>query len=139
MPGACAPCARFCGSRAASLVGVLSLLTLAGGGLLLSYPGRDAVVQLIYAGVRAYSVLDSASAGAYPGWMDNRDPTAGHVTAKFYLYNLTNVEAFLAGAKPQVAEVGPLTYKYINTKHNVTWENDATEVTFSEYRRMIAA
>lgn len=71
--------------------------------------------------------------------MDNRDPSAGHVTAKFYMYNLTNVHEFLKGAKPQLTEVGPLTYKYINTKHNVSWENDATEVVFSEYRRMIAA
>jgi len=82
----------------------LSLLT-AVTGLLVAFPLHDFVAEKIRAGVRAYAVLDSADAGVYKGWADSRDPSAGQVTSRYWLNNLTNPDEVLRGAKPNLVEV----------------------------------
>ena len=91
---------KCCSGRGSSLTAAVALLLTACAGLLLAYPARDAVTALIRAGIRDYSVLDSPSAGGWPGWLDSRDPSAGQVTSRYYVFNITNVEAILKGAKP---------------------------------------
>lgn len=99
------PLCKCCSGRGSSLTAAVALLLTACAGLLLAYPARDAVAGLIRAGVRGYSVLDSTSAGGWPGWLDSRDPSAGQVTSRYYVFNITNVEAVLKGAKPDVQQV----------------------------------
>lgn len=96
---------KCCSGRGSSLTAAVALLLTACAGLLLAYPARDAVTALIRAGIRDYSVLDSPSAGGWPGWLDSRDPSAGQVTSRYYVFNITNVEAILKGAKPNVQQV----------------------------------
>ncbi|KAL6096736.1 cd36 [Pungitius sinensis] len=42
------------------------------------------------------------------------------VYMEYFFFNLTNEEAFLAGAKPQVKQVGPYTYREYRFKDNVS-------------------
>lgn len=103
---------------------------------MLAYPARDAVATLIREGVREYAVIDSPSAGAYPGFADSRDPSAGQVTSRYYISNITNVAGVLRGEKPIIHEVGPFSYFYTNTKHNITWSPHGEEdVSYIEYQR----
>ena len=46
------------------------------------------------------------------------------------------MEEILAGGKPLLVEVGPLTYQYNNMKYNTTWEadNDGDIVSYKQYQ-----
>ncbi|KAM9306992.1 lysosome membrane protein 2-like isoform 2-T2 [Pholidichthys leucotaenia] len=51
------------------------------------------------------------------------------VYMEFFFFNVTNVDEFLSGAKPEVTQVGPYTYRY---KDNVTAvENDTTVAAYN--------
>ncbi|XP_037608474.1 lysosome membrane protein 2-like isoform X2 [Sebastes umbrosus] len=49
------------------------------------------------------------------------------VYMEYFFFNVTNLDAFLLGAKPEVMQVGPYTYREYRYKENVTMgENDKT-------------
>ncbi|KAK7896510.1 hypothetical protein WMY93_021835 [Mugilogobius chulae] len=50
------------------------------------------------------------------------------VYMEFFFFNMTNVDAFLAGAKPQVTQVGPYTYREYRYKDNVSMVENDTKV-----------
>lgn len=47
---------------------------------------------------------------------------------EFFFFNVTNVDEFLAGAKPQVTQVGPYTYREYRYKENVSMVENGTKV-----------
>ena len=108
-------------------------------GLLLALPLHDKIAALIAAGTRDYGVLSSPAAGGYAGYVDNRDPSSSTITMSFTLYNITNAAAVLRGAKPSLVAVGPLRYNYVNTKHNISWEQDGGHMIYTQYQRFFAA
>ena len=70
--------------------------------------------------------------------MQNLDILNEYITAKWidppvqpklkiYVFNFTNPEEFLNGAKPKLREVGPYVFQEEWYKDNVKWKN-ATEV-----------
>ena len=92
-------------------------------------------------GLRAHYVLDSPAAGAYPEWVDSSLPGAPVILTDFYVYNVTNPwEVSHAGAKPHVVEVGPLSYKYLQLKTNVSWDADegGDVVSFQQWQYYVA-
>ncbi|XP_071751152.1 lysosome membrane protein 2-like isoform X3 [Centroberyx gerrardi] len=50
------------------------------------------------------------------------------VFMEYFFFNVTNVDEFLAGAKPVVAQVGPYTYREYRVKVNVTAVENTTKV-----------
>ncbi|KAM9735633.1 lysosome membrane protein 2-like isoform 1-T1 [Menidia menidia] len=50
------------------------------------------------------------------------------VFMEFFFFNVTNVDEFLAGAKPVLKQVGPYTYREYRYKENVTMVDDNTKV-----------
>ncbi|XP_071378230.1 lysosome membrane protein 2-like isoform X1 [Centroberyx affinis] len=50
------------------------------------------------------------------------------VFMEYFFFNVTNVDEFLVGAKPVVAQVGPYTYREYRVKVNVTAVENATKV-----------
>lgn len=50
------------------------------------------------------------------------------VFMEFFFFNVTNVDAFLAGAKPQVTQVGPYTYREYRYKDNVSMVENGSKV-----------
>ncbi|KAJ0013015.1 hypothetical protein NQD34_017349 [Periophthalmus magnuspinnatus] len=50
------------------------------------------------------------------------------VYMEFFFFNITNVEAVLTGAKPQVTQVGPYTYREYRYKDNVSMVENGTKV-----------
>uniref|UniRef100_A0AAV2IU76 Lysosome membrane protein 2-like n=1 Tax=Knipowitschia caucasica TaxID=637954 RepID=A0AAV2IU76_KNICA len=50
------------------------------------------------------------------------------VYMEFFFFNVTNVEEFLAGAKPRVKQVGPYAYREYRYKDNVTMVDGGTKV-----------
>ena len=52
----------------------------------------------------------------------------------FYAWNVTNPSAIVEhGAKPIIKEVGPFVYRRTKHRINVTWDNDADTMSFSEW------
>lgn len=50
------------------------------------------------------------------------------VFMEFFFFNMTNVDAFLAGAKPHVTQVGPYTYRQYRYRENVSMVENGTKV-----------
>lgn len=50
------------------------------------------------------------------------------VFTEFFFFNVTNVDAFLAGAKPQVTQVGPYTFRQYRTRENVSMVDNGSKV-----------
>uniref|UniRef100_A0A8C6SAR4 Lysosome membrane protein 2-like n=1 Tax=Neogobius melanostomus TaxID=47308 RepID=A0A8C6SAR4_9GOBI len=50
------------------------------------------------------------------------------VYMELFFFNMTNVDAFLAGAKPQVTQVGPYTYRQYRYRANVSMVENGTKV-----------
>ena len=123
-----APCTLQCTGAALVLIGVLCYTAL-----------HAYISAQIRAGVLAYAVLSSPSAGQYKGFVDSRDPTGPAVVSIFYFHDYLNPEEVMAGGKPRLRTVGPLTYNYVNTKHNISWDSNGDEIVYTEYQRFFAA
>ena len=100
---------------------------------------HDYIAAQIRAGVLKYAVLSSPSAGQWGGFVDSRDPSGPEVLSVFNFYDITNPDEVVAGGKPKVNTIGPLTYKYVNTKHNISWQSDGDIIEYTEYQRFFAA
>lgn len=50
------------------------------------------------------------------------------VFMEFFFFNMTNVDEFMAGAKPRVTQVGPYTYREYRYKENVSMVENGTKV-----------
>lgn len=50
------------------------------------------------------------------------------VFMQYFFFNITNANAFLAGAKPVVEQIGPYTYREYRPKDNVTFVENGTRV-----------
>ena len=69
------------------------------------------------------------------------DPNAAVIFYTARVYNITNGDAFVAGAKPALQELPPLSFLYLNDKSNVSWdpEDDGDVVSFRQYQRYVPA
>jgi hypothetical protein len=103
-----APCTLLCTGSILVLIGLLCYSVL-----------HDYISAQIRAGVLAYAVLSSPTAGQWKGFVDSRDPSGPAVVSVFYFYDVLNPEEVVGGGKPNVRTVGPLTYNYVNTKHDI--------------------
>lgn len=114
-------------------------LLLALLGALCSTLLHDCLSFQLKAGILSYAILDSPDAGSFSAFLDSADPNAGAVLSSYFLYNVTNAEDVVnLGARPHVVEVGPLTYAYRVTRHNVEWQNGDEELVYNEYQRYVA-
>ncbi|XP_037087387.1 lysosome membrane protein 2-like, partial [Pollicipes pollicipes] len=75
-------------------------------------------------------VLTPTSASFEP-WRAPTDKVS--VYMQFIMFNVTNAEEVrTAGAKPQLQEVGPFSYRESRQRGNLSWSADGTELTYSE-------
>ncbi|XP_056287956.1 lysosome membrane protein 2-like isoform X2 [Pseudoliparis swirei] len=59
------------------------------------------------------------------------------VYMEYFFFNFTNVDAFLEGAKPQVEQVGPYTYREYRYKENVSMLENDTMVSAYNYKSFV--
>lgn len=105
-----------------ALIGVLSATLL-----------HDKIADGVRAGVLDYVIIRDESSGSFPAFLDSTDPSAGAVLSTYYIYNVTNAIDVVEGrAKPHVVAIGPLTYHYRVTRHNVSFEADGEELVYKE-------
>ena len=127
----------FCACHPRAWTSICLVFSLVG--LLIGTVGHDLVATLIRSKIRAYAVLSSNESGAFASWLDSRDPSAGKLVCTYYLFNVTNPAEVLRGARPHLREFGPLTYNYVQTKHELRWEAGGSELVYKSYQRQIAA
>lgn len=65
----------------------------------------------------------------YEYWLDPPVP----IYLQIYMFNLTNQEEFLNGAKPSLVQVGPYSYSERRVKFNISWNENGT-VTYRQKR-----
>jgi hypothetical protein len=93
-------------------------------------------------GLRANYVLDSPAAGEFAKWASSETPGAAAIYTAFYVYNVTNPwDVAHRGAKPNVTEVGPLVYRFMQQKFNISWDAGVANdiVTYSQWEYYLAA
>ncbi|KAM3599276.1 uncharacterized protein V6R79_002953 [Siganus canaliculatus] len=96
---------------------IAGLLLVAGIGLFLSATFRTVIENRL----KKEIVLVEGSR-VFESWKNPPPP----VFMEFFFFTVTNVDEILAGAKPQVKQVGPYTYREYRFKDNVSMlENDA--------------
>ncbi|XP_019745645.1 lysosome membrane protein 2-like [Hippocampus comes] len=101
-------------------VGVISAtLLIVGIGLTASQAFR----KLMYNRLKKEIVLVEGSR-VFESWKRPPPP----VYMEYFFFNVTNLDEFLAGAKPVVNQVGPYTYREYRYKDNVTMVNDGKMV-----------
>ncbi|XP_061732577.1 lysosome membrane protein 2 isoform X2 [Nerophis ophidion] len=101
-------------------VGVIcATLLIVGIGLIISQVFRT----LMHNRLKKEIVLVEGSR-VFESWKKPPPP----VYMEYFFFNMTNVDAFLAGAKPVVKQVGPYTYREYRYKDNVTMVDDGKMV-----------
>ncbi|TFG06376.1 MAG: hypothetical protein EU539_07810 [Promethearchaeota archaeon] len=70
-------------------------------------------------------------------WKDNDHEDAPKMYSTYYLWNLTNPIAFLAGEKPIYKEVGPFKFREYKYKYDIEFNDDKSEVEYKEYSRFV--
>jgi len=69
-------------------------------------------------------VLDSTKAGNYRDWQDSSNPKAQTAYFNIYFFNVTNPAAVLKGAKPDLVELGPYSYREYEVRYKVNWTDN---------------
>lgn len=93
-------------------------------GILLSTVGHDIVYDALVDGLTKQYVLSSPTAGDFPAWQSSGDPDSPEIFNAIYVFNITNPAEVAAGGKPQIQEIGPLTYSYNYRRFNIEWDAD---------------
>ncbi|XP_036972686.1 lysosome membrane protein 2-like isoform X1 [Acanthopagrus latus] len=107
-------------SCAIPAVGVIAgVLLVAGFGLFVSQVFRN----IMHNRLKKEIVLVEGSR-VFESWKRPPPP----VYMEFFFFNITNVDEFLAGAKPEVKQIGPYTYREYRYKDNVSMVADGLKV-----------
>ncbi|MCY3415128.1 MAG: hypothetical protein INQ03_25980 [Candidatus Heimdallarchaeota archaeon] len=83
------------------------------------------------AGIHDLLVVNPDDAESYANWLTSEDADDAPLYKKYYLWDLTNPDAFLAGSKPIMEEKGPYVYRQYDRKIDVSFDDD--EVTYKTY------
>ncbi|TMS07940.1 lysosome membrane protein 2 isoform X1 [Larimichthys crocea] len=107
-------------SCAIPAVGIIAaLLLVAGIGLLLSHAFRTLMQERL----KKEIVLVEGSR-VFESWKKPPPP----VYMEFFFFNFTNMDMFFQGAKPEVEQVGPYTYREYRYKDNVSMMENGSKV-----------
>lgn len=102
----------------------LKSMICSSGSLLLD---QKAVHSLFIAARLAESVIvDSENSTTFSIWQDTNAEGAPPMYMNFHVWNITNPDEWLAGAKPILEDIGPYAYKQSRVKLNVTFEQNGT-------------
>ena len=119
------------------VMAILAILGLSaiGGGL---YLGNYVHSQL-NTGIKDSLVVDPNFATkdpkGYKDWLTNTDPNDNPKYRKYYMWNLTNPDEYLAGGEPVMKQIGPYSYRQYDIKVGVSiTSTEVTYNTFTYYR-----
>lgn len=123
------------------LVTAAVLLVLSIVGVLLATVVSPNLESQLTQGLVSNFVLNNAQASAYPSWASSDDPNAAVVFSTYFIYNISNPNDVLGGAKPALVELPGLTYSYRSYKLNISWdaEDSGDIVSFRQYQLYVAA
>lgn len=101
-----------------------ALVLLAGALLAAGYFLPVEINKVLKRGIADQVVVDSFNSTGYAAWQYTG--TAGQPVTymKFHVFNITNVEEYLAGALPNVVDLGPYSYIELRQKINVSFPDD---------------
>eukprot|EP00455_Lapot_gusevi_P045053 TRINITY_DN5722_c0_g1_i7.p1 TRINITY_DN5722_c0_g1~~TRINITY_DN5722_c0_g1_i7.p1 ORF type:complete len:604 (+),score=100.57 TRINITY_DN5722_c0_g1_i7:169-1980(+) len=78
--------------------------------------------------------ITSTSGAGYETWRTNTNPADLPTYKKFYIFNVTNPEAFTEGReKLKVQEVGPIVVRERFVHFNVSWSSDLTSMKYKTW------
>ena len=123
-----------CSARRAESCSAL-LLLLAVGFALVVTAGHDALSAAVRAEVMRQSLVDSPSAPHFASFVDSDDAKAGQIFSAYTFFNLTNArDVVLRGARPRFELVGPVSFRYHNTKFDVRFDDQRESVEYRQFQ-----
>jgi lysosome membrane protein 2 len=84
-------------------------------------------------GIRSQVVVDSFDSSGYSMWQSNANAQSPPTYQQFNLFNITNPNEVLEGAKPMLVEIGPYSYRKYHVYLNVSFSADGNERQFREW------
>jgi uncharacterized protein YfkK (UPF0435 family) len=98
-------------------------------GFLLSNYIQDRIDE----GLVEYKQVPHPHNAEFEEWLNNNYDDASEMYRKFFMWNLTNKDEYLAGATPQYEEVGPFKFRQYTTKYDVEFSESKHSVTYKKY------
>ncbi len=86
-------------------------------------------------GIRDYLIIDSPTAQAYKGFVNNLAGDEPPTHLLIYVWNITNSEEILrnSSAKPIIKQCGPYWYWPLVIKFQLSWQNDTSLIRYKEW------
>jgi len=85
-------------------------------------------------GIEEQVLVPTSPSTNFLAFTTNDYPNAPPEVKTYYLWNLTNPDAFLSGEeKPKYEQVGPFTFRNWKYKYNISYDPFGTTVTYKEY------
>ena len=94
------------------------------------------IERILFERVLDHAVISSKESSGYSDWLTEDTESIPRYRA-FSFWNITNKEDVLQGGKPLLQEVGPYVYRYYSQKLNVSFSEDGTRATYSDFKKMI--
>ncbi|TXT67626.1 MAG: hypothetical protein BAJALOKI1v1_40029 [Promethearchaeota archaeon] len=121
-----------------SQVGTITLIVL---GIAL-IPGtiflNSFIDEEIAKGIGEQTLVPTPLDSNYFTFVTNDYPGAPEEYKTYYLWNLTNPDAFLSGSEPPVyEEIGPFRFKYLKYKYDISYNLISSTVTYKEYEKYV--
>jgi hypothetical protein len=115
------------------LIGILTMLGL--GALGGSYYVNNAIDEEFDQTIKDQIVIKSSSEDSeeYDNWITSTDEDDPPLYKRYYFWNLTNSDQYLQGATPSLVEIGPYVYRQFDTKFDVSFNSDNSEVSYKTY------
>jgi len=85
--------------------------------------GLSAYIQSqLDSGIASSLIIDSFSSSSYSNWFSNAKLPP--LYTNIYIWNVTNPEEVKKGAKPNLVECGPYSYRKLKTRFRVSFPNN---------------
>lgn len=117
---------KICCTVAVGIFGAIFLALGIGGSIFVQNFFNQTVLKTVQ--------INGYDSQGYIQWVNNTTPQSAPQYLRFTLWNVTNPDDVMNGAKPIMKDIGPYSYREYFVNYNVTFNSDETQMTYNRYQ-----